>query len=59
MCSESHELISLMAHTLGSIGQIVKPVSTLRKKYSDEEAIKEIERIYQGYVKAVTKMTGQ
>lgn len=53
------ELISLMAHTLGSIGQVVKKVSTLRDKYSDEEALKEVERIYNGYVEAIKNITNQ
>jgi hypothetical protein len=53
------ELVSLMSHTLGSIGQVVKQVSTLREKYTDEEALKEVERIYNGYVKAISKITGQ
>ena len=44
------ELISLMAHTLGSIGQIVKDASTLQGKYSEEEGYREIKRIYDGYI---------
>ena len=53
------ELISLMSHTIGSIGQVVKEVSTLRDKYSDEEALKEVERIYNGYVVAIKKIRNQ
>ena len=51
------KLVSLMAHTIGSIGQIVKDASTLKNKYSKEEAHDEIKRIYDGYVRAVTEMT--
>lgn len=53
--SESH-IISLMSHTLGSIGQIVKDASTLKEKYTKEEAHDEIKRIYDGYVAAIRKL---
>lgn len=55
----SENIISLQSHTLGSIGQIVKNVSLLREKYSDSEAMREIERIYKGYVAAIKVVTFQ
>ena len=57
--AESHELISLMAFTLGSIGQVVKDQSTLRHRYNDEEALHEVKRIYDGYIAAIIYMTKQ
>lgn len=48
-----------MAHTLGSIGQIVKDVSTLKGSYSKEQAHDEIKRIYDGYVQAIKRLTNQ
>ena len=53
--SETH-IISLMSHTLGSIGQIVKDASTLKKNYTKEEAHDEIKRIYDGYIVAIKKL---
>lgn len=50
------ELISLMAHTIGSIGQIVKENSTLSDKYTKEEAFEEIKRIYNGYIEKIIKI---
>ena len=51
------EMISLMAHTLGSIGQVVKDISTLRNKYSREEGFDEVLRIYNGFVIAIRRIT--
>ena len=53
------ELISLLAFTLGSIGQVVKDVSTLKSKYTKEEAHDEVKRIYDGYVNAIKFLTKQ
>ena len=53
------KIISLMAHTLGSIGQIVKDASTLKDSYSKEQAHDEIKRIYDGYVIAIKTLTNQ
>ena len=53
------ELISLLAFTIGSIGQIVKDVSTLKDKYTSDEGYKEIKRIYKGYVNAIKLITNQ
>ena len=53
------ELISLLAFTIGSIGQIVKDVSTLKDKYTSEDGFKEIERIYKGYINAIKLITKQ
>jgi len=50
------QLISLQSHTLGSIGQIVKEVSTLRDKYTKEEAFDEIELIYKGYISLISSI---
>lgn len=57
--TESHTIISLQSHTLGSIGQIVKDESLLKHKYSKEEAYDEILRIYKGYVSAIKNITNQ
>lgn len=56
--TEAVALISLMSHTLGSIGQIVKDASTLKESYTKEQAHDEIKRIYDGYINAVTKLIG-
>lgn len=53
--SDSH-IISLMSHTLGSIGQIVKDASTLKEAYTKEAAYDEIKRIYDGYVAAIKNL---
>ena len=53
------ELISLMSHTIGSIGQVVKDASTLRQHYDKMDAFEEVKRIYDGYVIAISKITGQ
>ena len=53
------EMVSLMAHTLGSIGQVVKDISILRQHYTKEQAFDEVLRIYNGYVKAIFKITNQ
>ena len=53
------ELISLMSHTLGSIGQVVKDISSLRNNYTKEEGFDEVKRIYDGYVVAISKITNQ
>lgn len=53
------EFISLLSFTLGSIGQVIKEVSTLKDKYTKVEAHDEILRIYNGYVTAIKKITNQ
>lgn len=57
--TESQDLISLMAFTLGSIGQIVKDQSTLKQFYNKEQAHDEIKRIYDGYIKAIIQISNQ
>lgn len=57
--TEAADLISLMAFTLGSIGQVVKDQSTLRSKYTEEEGFWEVKRIYDGYIKAIINITNQ
>lgn len=57
--TESQDLISLMAFTLGSIGQVVKDESTLRQHYNEEQAFNEEKRIYDGYIKAIIHLTKQ
>ena len=51
---EQHIYIGLMAHTIGSIGQIVKDESTLTFQENSEGKLNEIKRIYNGFIKAVT-----
>ena len=53
------ELISLLSCTLGSIGQVIKKVSTLKDKYTKEEAHDEILRIYNGYILVIKNITNQ
>ncbi len=57
--TESQDLISLMAFTLGSIGQVVKDQSTLKKFYNKEQAHDEVKRIYDGYIRAIIKISNQ
>ena len=57
--TESQDLISLMAFTLGSIGQVVKDQSTLKQFYNKEQAHDEVKRIYDGYINAIIQMTKQ
>ena len=57
--TESQDLISLMAFTLGSIGQVVKDASTLKQFYNKEQAHDEVKRIYDGYIKAIIQMSKQ
>ena len=57
--TESQDLISLMAFTLGSIGQVVKDQSTLKQFYNKEQAHDEVLRIYNGYIKVVIQMSNQ
>jgi hypothetical protein len=57
--TDSADIISLLAFTLGSIGQVVKDASTLKGSYTKEQAHDEIKRIYDGYIKAIIKITGQ
>ena len=44
-----------MAHTIGSIGQIVKSASTLGADDTDEMKLAEIKRIYDGFINAVNE----
>lgn len=57
--TEAADLISLMAFTIGSIGQVVKDQSTLRDKYTETEGFWEVKRIYDGYIKAIIQITNQ
>jgi len=51
---EQHIYIGLMAHTIGSIGQIVKDESILNPCGTKEACFDEIKRIYDEFIKAVT-----
>ena len=57
--TDSSDLISLMAFTLGSIGQVVKKASTLTTHSTKEQKHDEVQRIYDGYIKAVIQLTKQ
>jgi len=43
------QLIAIMSHTIGSIGQIIK-----NEKYTNDEAVEEIKRIYRGYISQIS-----
>lgn len=43
------QLIALMSHTLGSIGQVLKDAQKF-EKYTAENVRIEIDRIYKGYI---------
>lgn len=49
------EMISLMSHTLGSIGEVFK-CKKLANNLSFDKALDEIERIYNGYIEKVTQI---
>ena len=57
--TESQDLISLMAFTLGSIGQVVKEASTLSEHSTKEQKLDEVKRIYDGYIKAIINISNQ
>jgi len=55
----SHHIISLMSHTLGSIGQMVKEQSPVSGNFQADTVVGEIQRIYNGYVQAIKHLTKQ
>jgi hypothetical protein len=57
--TDAADLISLMAFTLGSIGQVVKDQSTLKEHSTKEQKHDEVKRIYEGYINAIIQLTKQ
>ena len=49
------QLISLASHTIGSIGQVLKDygIGCSNPNVEYEKAVKEIDRIYRGYIKQI------
>lgn len=52
------QLISLMSHTIGSIGQVFKD-KALATNLSEQKALTEIKRIYDGYITQIQHLTNK